>query len=154
MKKLQPLTGTLIALLTVALFTAAGLSAPAPVQAAKAPDKPAAAVGYVNRQQILNAYPGIQDLLQQIQTMRQAAQKDYDANAKDLPAVDRKAYNDKIALEEARREDKLMKPVADKIGAAIKAVAGEKGLPVIIDATVVVYGGIDITADVIAKVKQ
>jgi len=47
-----------------------------------------------------------------------------------------------------------MKPVGDKIEAAIKAVAAEKGLTVILDAGTVVYGGTDITADVIGKVTR
>jgi len=55
---------------------------------------------------------------------------------------------------QAQREDELMKPVGDKIEVSIKAVAEEKGLTAIIDAASVVYGGIDITADVISKVKQ
>ena len=111
-------------------------------------------VGYVNRQQVFAGYPGIQDLMNRIQVMRAEAQKDYDANAKDLPPADKKAYNDKLAQQEAQREDELMKPVGDKIEAAIKAVAAEKGLTVIHDAGAVVYGGTDITADVIGKVTR
>ena len=111
-------------------------------------------VGYVNRQQVFAGYPGIQDLMNRIQVMRAEAQKDYDANAKDLPPADKKAYNDKLAQQEAQREDELMKPVGDKIEAAIKAVAAEKGLTVILDAGAVVYGGTDITADVIGKVTR
>jgi outer membrane protein len=86
--------------------------------------------------------------------MREAAQKDYDARSKDLPDAERKALNDTIARGEAQKEDALMKPVGDKIEEAIKAVAEEKGLTVIMDAASVVYGGTDITTDVISKVKQ
>ncbi|MEN6413566.1 MAG: OmpH family outer membrane protein [Veillonellales bacterium] len=114
----------------------------------------AAAVGCVDRQQVFSSYPGIQALMQQIQSLREAAQKDYDDRGKDLPEAERKALNDTIAREEAQKEDELMNPVGDKIEASIKAVAGEKGLTVIIDAGIVVYGGAGITADVIAKVKQ
>lgn len=138
--------------LVAAVLLLAGLVAPAPALAAKA--APGPSVGYVDRQQVFNSYPDIQDLLRQIQSMREAAQKDYDARSKDLSPGERKALNDTIAREEAQREDALMKPVGDKIEASIKAVAGEKGLPAIVDAGIVVYGGIDITADVIAKVKQ
>lgn len=142
---------SMISLMAAALFLA-GLAAPAPALAAKA--APGPSVGYVDRQQVFNSYPGIQDLLQQIQSLREAAQKDYNTRSKDLPPGERKALNDTIARAEAQREDALMKPVGDKIEASIKAVAGEKGLTVIVDAGVVVYGGVDITADVIAKVKQ
>jgi outer membrane protein len=134
------------------LFGAAGLLAPAPALAAKA--KTGQTVGYVNRQQVFNGYPGIQDLMNRIQSMRAEAQKDYDANAKDLPPAEKQAYSDKLSRQQAQREDELMKPVEEKIEASIKAVAEEKSLTAIIDAAAVVYGGIDITADVISKVKQ
>lgn len=142
-----------IALLTVAAI-ACGLLTPVPALAAGTKDKPGPGIGYVNRQQVFAAYPGIEELMKQIQTLRQAAQKEYDEQAKDLPAEARKALNEKIAREEAQREDALMQPVGDKIGAAIQAAAAEKSLPVILDATAVVYGGTDITAAVIARVKQ
>lgn len=141
-------------LLLIAVCFLGGMLAPAGALAAKAKAKPEQTVGYVNRQQIFNSYPGIQDILKQIQTLREAAQQDYDTRSKDLPEAERQALNDTIAREEARKEDNLMKPVGDKIEASIKAVAEEKGLTVIIDAATVVYGGIDITADVIAKLKQ
>jgi outer membrane protein len=149
-KNMKKIAG-IISLLAAALF-AFGLLTPAPALAAKA--RPEQTVGMVNRQQVFDGYPGIRDLMQQIQSLREEAQKDYDARSKDLPEAERKALNDTIARAEAQKEDALMKPVGDKIGAAIKAVAEEKGLTAVIDATAVIYGGSDITADVIAKVKQ
>lgn len=152
MKKIAK-TIKIITLLALTVFVC-GLTAPAPALAAKAKDKPAPDIGYVNRQQIFAAYPGIEDLMNRIQSMRNEAQKDYDTNAKDLPATDKKAYSDKLALQEAQREDELMKPVSDKVTAAIQAVALEKGLTAVVDAGTVVYGGQDITAAVIDKVKK
>ncbi len=149
---MKKITATLSILLAICFLC--GLLAPAEALAAKSQDKQAAAVGYVDRQQVFRSYPGIQDILKEIQTLREAAQKDYDTRGKDLPDAERKALNDTLAREEAQKEDALMKPVGDKIEAAIKAVAGEKGLTVIVDAGSVLYGGMDITADVIAKVKQ
>ncbi len=149
MKKLSGI----ILLLTAALFVC-GLLTPAPALAAKAKPQPGQTVGYVHRQQVFAGYPGIQELMQQIQTMRTEAQKDYDTRSKDLPDAERRALSDAIAREEARKEDALMKPVGEKIEASIKAIAEERGLTAIIDADIVIYGGIDITADVIAKIKQ
>lgn len=149
---MKQLTRSLLLLIAVCFL--GGMLAPAGALAAKAKAKPEQTVGYVNRQQIFNSYPGIQEILKQIQTLREAAQQDYDTRSKDLPDAERQALNDTIAREEARKEDLLMKPVGDKIEASIKAVAEERGLTVIIDAATVVYGGIDITADVIAKIKQ
>jgi outer membrane protein len=147
-------TNKLVALIAIAFFVSGifGLLAPTQVLAAK--PKNEQTVGYVNRQQVFAGYPGIQDLMNRVQAMRAEAQKDYDTNAKDLPAADKQAYSDKLARQQAQREDELMKPVSDKIEAAIKVVAEEKGLTAVLDAATVVYGGTDITTDVIAKVKQ
>lgn len=131
-----------------------GMTFPQTVLAAKAKEALQETVGYVDRQQIFNNYPGIQQLLGQIQGMRTEAQKDYDARSKDLPPEERRQINDAIAREEAQKEDQLMKPVMEAIDVAIQAVAAAKGLSVILDASVIIRGGVDITADVITKVKQ
>lgn len=153
MQKANTKKNKLVALIAAAVFASGvfGLLTPTPALAAKAKVEPA--IGYVNRQQIFAGYPGIQDIMTRIQDMRVEAQKGYDEHTKDLPMAEKKAYNDKIALQEAQREDELMKPVGDKIEASIKAVAEEKGLTVVLDEATVVYGGTDITADVVAKVK-
>jgi outer membrane protein len=49
---------------------------------------------------------------------------------------------------EQKRID-LVKPIADKINAAIKHVADQKSLSIVIGKNIVVYGGEDITADVL-----
>ncbi|QDR83422.1 OmpH family outer membrane protein [Sporomusa termitida] len=141
----------LLGIIVTALFVF-GLLMPASALAAKAKNEQP--VGYVDRQQVFAGYPGIQDLLNRIQAMRAEAQIDYDANAKDLPPAKKQAYSDKLSRQQAQREDELMKPVGDKIEASIKAVAEEKGLTAVLDAATIVYGGTDITADAIAKVKQ
>ncbi|QDR82542.1 OmpH family outer membrane protein [Sporomusa termitida] len=129
-----------------------GVLTPAPVLAAKAKNEQT--IGYVDRQQVFSGYPGIQEIMQRIQDLRAEAQKDYDTNTKDLPVADKKAYSDRLALQQAQREDELMDPVRAKIEAAIKAIAAAKGLHVILDAAIVIYGGTDITADVITKVSR
>lgn len=53
-------------------------------------------------------------------------------------------------VEQKRQE--LLKPIMDKINAAIKEVADAKGLSVVIGKNVVIYGGVDITQDVLAKI--
>ncbi len=116
----------------------------------------AAEVGVCDRQAVFNAYPGISDIMQQIQTMREAAQKDYNEQTKELAADDpsRKSINDQVAKDEAKQEDKLMQPVVTKISGAIRDIAKEKGLSTVIDAASALYGGNDITKDVIARVKE
>jgi outer membrane protein len=42
----------------------------------------------------------------------------------------------------------------DKVDAAVKAVADEKGLSVVVHKSAIVSGGVDITDNVLAKVKK
>ncbi|MBU2700323.1 outer membrane protein [Sporomusaceae bacterium BoRhaA] len=134
------------------IFSTAGLGVPNQALAAKADST--ATLGYVNRQQVFAAYPGIQDIMSRIQAMRQAAQKDFDEHGKALPQEEKTAYQNKLSREEAQRENELMKPVGDKIKAAIESVKAEKGLSVIVDANAIVSGGEDITAAVIEQEKK
>lgn len=46
----------------------------------------------------------------------------------------------------------LLKPITGKVVAAVKEVADAKGLPVVVGKAVVVYGGVDITEDVLRKI--
>lgn len=55
--------------------------------------------------------------------------------------------NERLAL----KEQELRAPILRKIEAAVKAVADKKGLVVVLDANHIVYGGQDITDDVIKK---
>lgn len=142
-----------IVLMVTALFVF-GLLMPAPVTAAKAKEKAKPTIGYVDRQQVFASYPGIQDVMNRMQSMRDEAQKDYDTNAKNLPQAEKQAYSERLVRQQAQKEAELMKPVSEKIEASIQAVAEEKGLAAVIEAEVVIHGGIDITADVIAKVKK
>ena len=113
-------------------------------------------IGVVNRQAVFNAYPGMEETMKQLSSLREAAQQDYNAQTKDLAADDqsRKTINEKVAADEAKKEDSLMQPIVKKIADAIKTVAQSKHLDTVIDAGTVLYGGSDITKDVIDKLKE
>ena len=51
-------------------------------------------------------------------------------------------------------EQKLMDPIFKDINLAIRTVANQKKLTVIVDKEAVFFGGVDITDDVIAELKK
>ena len=65
---------------------------------------------------------------------------------KDKQALDRQLGQQ---LEQKRQE--LLKPIVDSINTAMKAVAAEKGLAMVVFKNSVALGGQDITADILAK---
>ena len=54
----------------------------------------------------------------------------------------------------AQKQQALIEPIQKKVEAEVKAVAESKGLQVVIDKGAVVYGGTDITQDVIRKMAK
>ena len=54
----------------------------------------------------------------------------------------------------AQKQQALIEPIQKKVEAEVKAVAESKGLQVVIDKSAVVYGGTDITQDVIRKMAK
>jgi outer membrane protein len=49
--------------------------------------------------------------------------------------------------------DKVVKPVLDQTRSAISSVAKQKGLALVLDRTMVIFGGTDITSDVTGAIK-
>ena len=52
------------------------------------------------------------------------------------------------------KQQELIEPIEQSIKDAVKKTAEAKGLSVVIEQSAVVYGGQDITQDVIAKLKK
>ena len=53
-----------------------------------------------------------------------------------------------------QQQNDMMEPVRQKIEAAVKEVADAKGITVVLNKEAVVYGGTDLTQDVIKKLNK
>ena len=67
---------------------------------------------------------------------------------------DKQAYYQQTQQRLANKEKDLIEPIRAKVQDAVKSVAEAKGLTVVLDKNSVVYGGQDITQDVIKKVTK
>ena len=110
-------------------------------------------IGFVNMQVVLNSYPGIRDIAQQIANKQTALQKDFDAKAKDMEMQAKLDLQAKYNQELATFEDTKMAPVKKKIDKTIKKVAAEKGIKSVVNINAMVSGGEDLTDEVIAGLK-
>ena len=54
----------------------------------------------------------------------------------------------------AQKKADLLKPIMDKINAAIKSVADSQGISIVIAKQGVIYGGVDITQEVMDAIKS
>ncbi|MBP2640897.1 MAG: outer rane chaperone Skp (OmpH) [Firmicutes bacterium] len=106
------------------------------------------AVGIVNYQLLVSQHP---DTAAAEQTMNAAvaqAKSDFDAKSVNMSDQEKQAYYQQLQQELQQKNQDLLVPINDKVMAAVKSVAEAKGLTVVLDKNSAVYGGQDITDDV------
>jgi outer membrane protein len=112
----------------------------------------ASTVGVVNYQLLINQHP---DMAQANETYKAAvkqAQDDFNAKSANMNDNDKKALSQQLEQGIQQKQQELINAIRDKVNAAIKAVADDKGLTVVVDKSVIAYGGQDITDDVMKKI--
>ena len=72
----------------------------------------------------------------------------------DIQTQMEKAAKDAQKEFEEKQQNDMMEPVRQKIEAAVKEVAEAKGITVVLNKEAVVYGGTDLTQDVIKKLSK
>lgn len=112
-------------------------------------------VGYVVKEKLLSNHPRFQDFQKQVRELYEKKKAEAEEQVKKLTSDDEKRKA--VAAKErefAEEHDKMLKPLIDEIEAAIRKVAQAKKLAVVLDRSVVVFGGVDITDEVIAELKK
>ena len=104
-------------------------------------------------QVVLNSYPGIRNIAQQIADKQAALQKDFDAQSKDMEMQAKLDLQAKFNQELSTFEDTKMAPVKKRIDKTIKKVAAEKGIKSVVNINAMVSGGEDLTDEVVAGLK-
>ena len=133
-------------------FTA---SAAAKKSSSSAPAASAGSVGVVDRGEILNSHPRLEQVHKQIAEIarkkeneaKAAADKETDT-AKKAQAIQQKR------MELAQEEQKLMAPIYHDCEQAVREVAVRRKITLVLDKFVVLIGGEDITQDVIQQLKK
>lgn len=109
-------------------------------------------IGIVNYQQVLQQHPDVAKVEETMNKEIADAQKDFDAKAANMNDKEKQDYYMQVQQRLQLKQQELVGPVHDSINAAIKAVADAKGLSVVLGKDTVIYGGQDITDDVLKKV--
>lgn len=108
----------------------------------------AEAVGVVNYQLLISQQPEMAAAQQTMDAAVNQTKSDFDAKSATMSDQDKQALYQQLQQALNQKKLDLMKPINDKIMAAVKSVADSKGLTIIVDTGSVVYGGQDITNDV------
>lgn len=108
-------------------------------------------VGVVDMQQIMAAHPDVQGLQGQMETTVNEIRKEFEEKSAGMNDQEKAEFYIQCQQRIAQKQEELLAPIEQSVEVAIKAVADKKGLAVVINKAAVVFGGQDITQDVIAQ---
>lgn len=112
------------------------------------------AIGKVNYNQVISVVPGIEEAQTKMQQEVDADKKEFDEKSKNMSDADKQKLNQEYRKKLEAKQKELMDPLKKKVDDAIVQVGKTKGLSVIVNQGAVVYGGVDVTADVQAELKK
>lgn len=114
---------------------------------------PASSVGVVDWQALMAQHPDMAAAEAELQAAAEEAQKNFDEKSATMNDKEKQDYYVQLQQSLGVKQQSLLEPIMKKVEDAIKKVADKKGLSVVVEKNQVVYGGQDITADVVKNFK-
>ena len=111
-------------------------------------------VGVIDHQQALAQHPDTQKVEEQMNTALEEIKKDFEEKSSGMSDQEKQDYYKQCMQRAEQKRQELVGPLIKSVDDAIKKVADNKGLSVVIDSAAVVYGGQDITQDVIKSLTK
>lgn len=131
------------------LGVSAVMALPHTVYAAKAPTS---TVGIVDYDQLFDQHPDIQKSNEALKVEQEQAKQEYDAKSPNMTSEEKKALEAQLQQRVGLKQQELIRAIEANINDAVKAVSDEKGITMVLPKKAVVYGGQDITKEVLAKI--
>jgi outer membrane protein len=111
-------------------------------------------VGVIDRDQVLSQHPDGESVNAQMQAAITEVQKDFEEKSQGMTDQEKQDYYRQCQQRLAQKQQELAEPILKSVDDTIKKVADSKGLSVVIEKAAVVYGGTDITQDVLNKLTK
>ena len=111
-------------------------------------------VGVIDQQQVLSEYPDAQSIEDQMNAALDEIKKDFDAKSGGMSDQEKQDYYKQCMQRAEQKRQELVEPLIKSVDEAIKKTADAKGLTVVIEKAAVIYGGQDITQDVIKNLTK
>ncbi|MGM9570057.1 MAG: OmpH family outer membrane protein [Phascolarctobacterium sp.] len=108
-------------------------------------------VGYVDIQRVFRNHPDMQATMSVLNLERQKAQQEFEAKAASLDDKGKQELGKKLTEQVDKKEASLLNPIRASIRKAIGEVAKANGIANVVDASAMIYGGMDLTDQVMAK---
>ena len=111
-------------------------------------------VGVIDYREVMSKHPDVNSLNTQMQQAVADAQKEFQEKSANMSDQEKSDYYQQTQQRLQQKQQDLIDPIQKKIESTVKSVAEAKGLSVVLDKTSVVYGGQDITQDVVKKLSK
>lgn len=112
------------------------------------------AIGVVNYQSLVAQSPDLAGVREAMKAEIATAQKDFDEKSKTMNDAEKQRYYKQLQERIGNKEKELMDPVLKNIELKIQKIADKKGLSVVVHKDTVVFGGVDITDEVIRALQS
>lgn len=145
-----------MAVIAAFFMVCAGFTMGSVAEAAEAPT-----LGFVNVDAAIQSCPELKDANAQMEQAQKDIMAEYQQKfaeqSAEMSDADKQALAQKIDAELNRKVNEkrqsLLKPILDKVQRAIKQAADAKEIRQVVNSNTMLYGGVDLTKDVIAIVK-
>ncbi len=111
------------------------------------------AIGTINYQELLMQSPGVENVREVMQAEIEVAQNEFNEKSKDMSEEQKRSYYTELQERLAAKEKELLDPIRAQAEEEIKKVADKKGLSIVVDKNTVIFGGNDITEDVLRSLR-
>ncbi len=108
-------------------------------------------IGFVDMRRAFDSHPRKVSSERALAEFYQAKQKEFQQRAKDLSPTQRQDLDRQLQQQFVQKEDELQRGLTQDIRAAVEKVGHDRGISIIMDRQVVLYGGVDVTDAVIAQ---
>lgn len=149
-KKQVKIISVLIALVFIGSVVALALTQSGGIASAA----PSGSVGVVDMQQIMMNHPDRQSAEDQLKATIEEVEKNFQEKEASMSDQEKQSFYMQSQQIIAQRESELSEQLMKKVEAVVKQVADAKGLSVVVSKAAVVYGGNDITQDVISRLTK
>ena len=112
------------------------------------------AIGVGNYQMLVSQSPELANVRTAMQNEIVTAQKDFDEKSKTMNDAEKQRYYKQLQERIGNKEKELMDPVLKNIELQIQKIADKKGLSVVVHKDTVVFGGVDITDEVVRAMQK
>lgn len=108
-------------------------------------------IGYVDMQKALEGHPRRTSSERALQEFFAAKQREFQQRSKGLSAVQRQELDRQLQQQFLAKREELFSGLDKDIRQAVEKVAADRGVSIVLDRTVVLYGGTDLTDAVVAQ---